>query len=139
MKHQHNATTTSGASAIPAHPAHSSASKTAGRGRAIGSGKATHSRSYPRGVGLDFRKLAGLTLNSYIDHHGKHNLTWSKFGMVVGSLEECVLAKLRTVLIIICRVRGNIAIVSGTYKYPKLISSTLLPCYKLAYQHLTTY
>lgn len=29
-----------------------------------------HSRSYPRGVGLDFRKLAGLTLASYIDHHG---------------------------------------------------------------------
>jgi hypothetical protein len=29
-----------------------------------------HSRSYPRGVGLDFRKLAGLTLVSYIDHHG---------------------------------------------------------------------
>jgi len=30
----------------------------------------TVSRSYPRGVGLDFRKLAGLTLVSYIDHHG---------------------------------------------------------------------
>jgi hypothetical protein len=30
----------------------------------------SHSRSYPRGVGLDFRKLAGLTLLSYIDHHG---------------------------------------------------------------------
>lgn len=30
----------------------------------------THSRSYPRGVGLDFRKLAGLTLINYIDHHG---------------------------------------------------------------------
>lgn len=29
-----------------------------------------HSRSYPRGVGLDFRKLAGMTLASYIDHHG---------------------------------------------------------------------
>jgi hypothetical protein len=28
------------------------------------------SRSYPRGVGLDFRKLGGLTLVSYIDHHG---------------------------------------------------------------------
>ena len=34
------------------------------------SGKSNHSRSYPRGVGLDFRKLAGLTLVSYIDHHG---------------------------------------------------------------------
>jgi len=32
--------------------------------------KTTHSRSYPRGVGLDFRKLAGLTLMTYIDHHG---------------------------------------------------------------------
>ncbi|KAG7362105.1 SGF29 tudor-like domain containing protein [Nitzschia inconspicua] len=28
------------------------------------------SRSYPRGVGMDFRKLAGLTLVNYIDHHG---------------------------------------------------------------------
>eukprot|EP00978_Attheya_sp_CCMP212_P030860 scaffold114805_cov56-Attheya_sp.AAC.1 len=35
-----------------------------------GPSKSTHSRSYPRGVGLDFRKLAGLTLMSYIDHHG---------------------------------------------------------------------
>jgi hypothetical protein len=41
------------------------------RGRGSGSGKTTHSRSYPRGVGLDFRKLAGLTLMGYIDHHGK--------------------------------------------------------------------
>ena len=32
--------------------------------------KTGHSRSYPRGVGLDFRKLAGLTLIGYIDHHG---------------------------------------------------------------------
>jgi hypothetical protein len=31
----------------------------------------SHSRSYPRGVGLDFRKLAGLTLLNYIDHHGE--------------------------------------------------------------------
>jgi hypothetical protein len=29
------------------------------------------SRSYPRGVGMDFRKLAGLTLVNYIDHHGE--------------------------------------------------------------------
>lgn len=35
--------------------------------------KSTHSRSYPRGVGLDFRKLAGLTLLSYIDHHGAYS------------------------------------------------------------------
>jgi hypothetical protein len=34
------------------------------------SNKSSHSRSYPRGVGLDFRKLGGLTLVSYIDHHG---------------------------------------------------------------------
>merc|ERR1719491_2376672 len=52
-------------------PSSERSGKTAGgRGRGITSGKATHSRSYPRGVGLDFRKLAGLTLNSYIDHHG---------------------------------------------------------------------
>jgi hypothetical protein len=38
------------------------------------SGKTSHSRSYPRGVGLDFRKLAGLTLVSYIDHHGTFTL-----------------------------------------------------------------
>ena len=31
-----------------------------------------HSRSYPRGVGLDFRKLAGMTLASYIDHHATY-------------------------------------------------------------------
>ena len=44
-----------------------------GRGRGRGGGsKQTHSRSYPRGVGLDFRKLAGLTLMGYIDHHGKY-------------------------------------------------------------------
>ncbi|KAL7580758.1 hypothetical protein ACA910_001040 [Epithemia clementina (nom. ined.)] len=35
-----------------------------------GGGSGGTSRSYPRGVGLDFRKLAGLTLLSYIDHHG---------------------------------------------------------------------
>ena len=34
-------------------------------------GKTGHSRSYPRGVGLDFRKLGGLTLVGYIDHHGE--------------------------------------------------------------------
>mmetsp|Transcript_1979 Transcript_1979/g.2118 ORF Transcript_1979/g.2118 Transcript_1979/m.2118 type:complete len:359 (-) Transcript_1979:215-1291(-) len=34
------------------------------------SSKTTHSRSYPRGVGVDFRKLSGITLMSYIDHHG---------------------------------------------------------------------
>lgn len=38
-------------------------------GRKIATGKVTHSRSYPRGVGLDFKKLPGLTLMSYIDHH----------------------------------------------------------------------
>jgi SAGA-associated factor 29 len=38
------------------------------RGRG-GSSKSGHSRSYPRGVGLDFKKLPPLTLMSYIDHH----------------------------------------------------------------------
>ena len=38
-------------------------------GKAAGAGGGM-SRSYPRGVGLDFRKLAGLTLLGYIDHHG---------------------------------------------------------------------
>ena len=38
--------------------------------------KTGHSRSYPRGVGLDFRKLAGLTLVSYIDHHGTFYVTF---------------------------------------------------------------
>lgn len=33
--------------------------------------KAGQSRSYPRGVGVDFRKVAGLTLLNYIDHQGK--------------------------------------------------------------------
>ena len=42
-----------------------------GRGgaRTNSASKAT-SRSYPRGVGPDFRKLTGLTLMNYIDHHG---------------------------------------------------------------------
>jgi hypothetical protein len=36
----------------------------------VNGSRQTHSRSYPRGVGLDFRKLAGITLINYIDHHG---------------------------------------------------------------------
>jgi hypothetical protein len=39
--------------------------------RAMKPVKQVQSRSYPRGVGLDFRKLAGLTLQSFIDHHGE--------------------------------------------------------------------
>lgn len=35
-----------------------------------GGGRGSSSRSYPRGVGPDFRKLTGLTLLQYIDHHG---------------------------------------------------------------------
>lgn len=34
--------------------------------------KSTQTRSYPRGVGLDFRKLGSLTLQSFIEHHGVH-------------------------------------------------------------------
>lgn len=41
-----------------------------GKQQRRGPAKGSHSRSYPRGVGLDFRKLAGLTLLGYIDHHG---------------------------------------------------------------------
>lgn len=37
-----------------------------------GGGGGSNSRSYPRGVGPDFRKLTGLTLNAYIDHHGMY-------------------------------------------------------------------
>lgn len=44
------------------------------RTTATGGTKQTHSRSYPRGVGVDFRKLAGLTLLNYIDHHGTDEL-----------------------------------------------------------------
>lgn len=40
-----------------------------GRGSG-GGGRGSSSRSYPRGVGPDFRKLTGLTLLQYIDHHG---------------------------------------------------------------------
>jgi hypothetical protein len=42
-----------------------------GGGGGTSSSNKTTSRSYPRGVGPDFRKLTGLTLLSYIDHHGK--------------------------------------------------------------------
>mmetsp|Transcript_3484 Transcript_3484/g.7911 ORF Transcript_3484/g.7911 Transcript_3484/m.7911 type:complete len:275 (-) Transcript_3484:148-972(-) len=45
-------------------------SGTIGSGQKRKATKSSHSRSYPRGVGLDFRKLGGLTLVSYIDHHG---------------------------------------------------------------------
>lgn len=45
-------------------------------GKRKSSGTKSHSRSYPRGVGLDFRKLAGLTLASYIDHHGEYSFSW---------------------------------------------------------------
>ncbi len=47
----------------------------AGKAQRRASGKASHSRSYPRGVGLDFRKLAGHTLLSYIDLHGASSKT----------------------------------------------------------------
>lgn len=58
----------------PAPPAPSSTAPSAVGNKAPrrSSGKQAHSRSYPRGVGLDFRKLAGLTLLGYIDHHGTY-------------------------------------------------------------------
>ena len=43
-----------------------------------------HSRSYPRGVGLDFRKLPGMTLISYIDQHGE----WGNVGKCVEVTKE---------------------------------------------------
>lgn len=49
----------------------SGTSSTTGTGKRKSGLHKSHSRSYPRGVGLDFRKLAGLTLVSYIDHHGE--------------------------------------------------------------------
>lgn len=45
----------------------------------IAGSRQTHSRSYPRGVGLDFRKLAGITLINYIDHHGKYRIIYLVF------------------------------------------------------------
>jgi hypothetical protein len=47
-----------------------SSSTTGGTAASGNTSKQIHSRSYPRGVGLDFRKLAGLSLINYIDHHG---------------------------------------------------------------------
>jgi hypothetical protein len=43
-------------------------------GRRLSGNKQQHnpSRSYPRGVGLDFRKLPGLSLINYVDHHGMY-------------------------------------------------------------------
>lgn len=46
------------------------AAGTTGKANRRASGNKSHSRSYPRGVGIDFRKLAGLSLLNYIDHHG---------------------------------------------------------------------
>ena len=50
-----------------------SAPGTAGKQQRRGSYK-QQSRAYPRGVGLDFRKLGGLSLLSYIDHHGMYGI-----------------------------------------------------------------
>lgn len=56
------------------HPSGTATASASAKGprRASGTGGSTKatSRSYPRGVGPDFRKLTGLTLLSYIDHHG---------------------------------------------------------------------
>jgi len=44
---------------------------TSSRGPTKPGKKTAHfSRSYPRGVGIDFRKLSNCTLTAYIDHHG---------------------------------------------------------------------
>jgi hypothetical protein len=53
------------------------------------SGKQSHSRSYPRGVGLDFRKLGALTLLSYIDHHGASCLRLYLLSAVRISMSDC--------------------------------------------------
>jgi SAGA-associated factor 29 len=45
----------------------SSSSRNVGK---AGKKTAHFSRSYPRGVGIDFRKLSNCTLTAYIDHHG---------------------------------------------------------------------
>ena len=48
--------------------------------------KASHSRSYPRGVGLDFKKLSSQALMSYIDHHGvnlRHDAPPSEIAVAV--------------------------------------------------------
>eukprot|EP00934_Nitzschia_sp_Nitz4_P006840 Nitzschia sp. Nitz4//scaffold5_size260463//59942//60883//NITZ4_000957-RA/size260463-processed-gene-0.60-mRNA-1//1//CDS//3329555265//6830//frame0 len=57
-----------GLAGYPSSTPSSTTSSTTGK-RKSGAFK-SQSRSYPRGVGLDFRKLAGLTLVSYIEHHG---------------------------------------------------------------------
>ncbi|GKY91922.1 hypothetical protein MPSEU_000163800 [Mayamaea pseudoterrestris] len=54
-------------------PTAGSPSATAGPPAAKAQRRGTYkqqSRAYPRGVCLDFRKLGGLSLLSYIDHHG---------------------------------------------------------------------
>jgi hypothetical protein len=48
--------------------------------RRVSGNNKSHSRSYPRGVAVDFRKLAGLSLLNYIDYHG------SLLRMIVGGL-----------------------------------------------------
>ena len=53
----------------------------------------THSRSYPRGVGVDFKKLAGLTLLNYIDHHGACDVV-GLFLIVLFMLASCATASL---------------------------------------------
>jgi hypothetical protein len=88
-------TTSGGGGAPSAPPSSSSAAAAAAGGGGSGggttggtkaprrsSGNKSHSRSYPRGVGLDFRKLAGLTLLSYIDHHGAYSACTCVFRVV---------------------------------------------------------
>jgi hypothetical protein len=65
-----------GAASAIAAPFGAGGSAIAGKVQRRTSGNKNHSRSYPRGVGLDFRKLAGLSLLNYIDHHGMYIYGW---------------------------------------------------------------
>jgi hypothetical protein len=85
------APTTAPYAATPATAAAAAATATATKAPRRSSGKQSHSRSYPRGVGLDFRKLGALTLLSYIDHHGASCLQY--ITDTVQSAHLCLIAR----------------------------------------------